>query len=200
MRLAIADPPYPPQITERYDTATGEPRIVTRSRARRWYGDGPRSTEQPADFHPDAGEWDDPRRHRLLLEQLMDEFDGWAIATTPDGIRCYEPLPIPCRLLVWVKRRAMPTGHHIASTWEPVIVFPAAARRARAAVRGEKLAQVPDVLVCSPPGAGFAGAKPAQWTRWVLDALAYDPDTDELVDMFPGSGAVAAAAAQGVLL
>lgn len=200
MRLAIADPPYPPQISERYDTADGTPRIVTRSRARRWYGDGPRHTERPADFHPAAGEWDDPRRHRALLEQLLDEYDGWAIATTPDGLDCYRPLPIPARLMVWQKTRALPTGHRIATTWEPVICYPPIGRRARAADRGEKLAQVPDVLVCSPPGAGFAGAKPAAWTRWVLDALGYDPDTDELHDLFPGSGAVAAAASQGVLL
>lgn len=200
MKLAIADPPYPPQISERYDTADGSPRIVTRSRARRWYGDGPRHTEQPADFHPDAGEWDRPARHRLLLEQLMDEYDGWAIATTPDGLAHYQPLPIPARVMVWSKTRALPSGHRIASTWEPVIVLTPRGRRARAADRGEKLAQVPDVLTCAPPGAGFAGAKPAQWTRWVLDALGYDPDVDELHDLFPGSGAVASAAAQGVLL
>lgn len=198
MRLAIADPPYPPQLSERYDCAAGGTRIVSRSRARRWYGDGSRHTEKPADFHPAAGEWDDPRRHRALLEQLMDEYDGWAIATTPDGLRCYEPLPIPARLLVWVKRRAMPTGHRIASTWEPVIVYPPRARRGRAA-GGEKLAQVPDVLACSPPGAGFAGAKPEAWTRWILDALGYEPG-DDVTDLFPGSGAVTRAAAQEVLL
>lgn len=47
---------------------------------------------------------------------------------------------------------------------------------------------------------GFPGAKPAAWTRWVLDALGYDPETDELVDLFPGSGSITAAATQGVLL
>lgn len=46
----------------------------------------------------------------------------------------------------------------------------------------------------------LAGAKPAAWTRWVLDCLDYDPEVDELHDLFPGSGMVAAAAAQGVLL
>lgn len=198
MRLAIADPPYPPQLSERYDTADGSARVVTRSRARRWYGDGSRSTEKPADFHPEAGEWDDPRRHRLLLEQLLDEYDGWAIATTPDGLRCYEPLPVPARLLVWWKKRAMPTGHRIASSWEPVILFPPRARRSRAA-GGDRLVQVSDVLVCSPPGAGFPGAKPEAWTRWVLDAMGWEPD-DVVDDLFPGSGAVARAAAQGVLV
>lgn len=204
MRLAIADPPYPLQVSERYDTADGAPRLVSRSRARRWYGDGPRDRggNKPADFHPDAGEWDDPARHRKLLEQLLDEFDGWAIATTPDGLETYRPLPIPARVMVWHKLRPLPTGHRIATTWEPVILYPPRARRARPAAGGLRVygAQVPDVLSCAPPGIGFAGAKPDAWTRWVLDAMGYEPDLDELVDMFPGSGAVARAASQGVLL
>jgi hypothetical protein len=49
--------------------------------------------------------------------------------------------------------------------------------------------------------AGFVGAKPPAWTRWVLDALGYDPERDEVVDLFNGSGAVAGALAEaaGVL-
>lgn len=72
MRLVIADPPYLPQVSERYDLADGTAQITTRSRARRWYGDGPRDRGGAglADFHPDAGEWDHPARHRILLEQL----------------------------------------------------------------------------------------------------------------------------------
>lgn len=216
MRLAIADPPYPLQVSERHDTATGIPRIVTRSRARRWYGDGPagdRGGNYPADYHPDAGDWDDPARHRALLEQLLAEFDGWAIATSPDGLQVYGPLPVPHRLMVWAKTRPMPTAHRIATTWEPVIVYPPVGRRARPRhyVNDEERRgrghspwgygpQVPDVLTCAPLNGRFAGAKPPRWTRWVLDALGYDPDVDELVDLFPGSGAVARAAAQGVLL
>lgn len=208
MKLAIADPPYPPSLSERYDLAGGRPRVVSRSRARRWYGDGTRPTdERPADFHPDAGEWDDPARHRALLEQLMAEYDGWVIATTADGLEAYRPLPIGHRLLVWVKPTAMPTSHRIASKWEPVIVYPPPDRRARvpspadAALGGPGyMPQVPDVLTSTVQKVGFPGAKPPAWTRWVLDALGYDADEDELTDVFPGSGSVAAAAAQGVLL
>lgn len=205
MKLAIADPPYPPQLSERHDLADGGARVVSRSRARRWYGDGPRDRggNTPADFHPDAGDWDDPARHRLLLEELLDSYDGWAIATTPDGLEAYRPLPVPHRLMVWHKLRPLPTAHRIATTWEPVILYPPRGRRARPPDTEEGRvygAQVPDVLTAPPPGARFAGAKPAVWTRWVLDALSYDPDVDELVDLFPGSGAVSSAAAQGVLL
>lgn len=196
MRLAIADPPYPPHYAERHDTADGQPRVTSRSRATRYYGDGTRSAKEvPADHHPDAGAWDDPARHRRLLEELLADYDGWAIATTADGLDHYRPLPIAARLLVWHKPTATPTSHRIASRWEPVIVYPPIGRRAR-----DELGQIPDVLTAPVERIGFAGAKPARWTRWVLDCLGYDPDVDELVDVFPGSGSVAAAAAQGVLL
>ncbi len=188
-RLAIADPPYPPQLAERRDRVDGPLRITTRSRARRWYGDGTRpADETPADFHPAAGEWDDPARHRALLEQLHDEFDGWAIATSPDGLEVYRPLPLSCRVMAWIKPNSIPGGHRLKSTWEPVIVRVPESRQNR---RG---GQVNDTLIAGTPyGRRFAGAKPDAWTHWVLDALGYDPDEDSVVDMFPGSGAVTAA-------
>lgn len=196
MRLAIADPPYPPQRTDRLDTPGGIPRITTRSRASRWYGDSGRAAnDRPADNHPDAAVWDDPRRHRQLLEELVDTFDGWAIATTLDGLEHYLPAPAGARILVWHKTRATPTSNRISSTLEAVIVYTPITRRAR-----PPLGPVPDLLSAAAPRIGFPGAKPPAWTRWVLDALAYDPGTDELVDVFPGSGSVSNAASQGVLL
>lgn len=199
MRLAIADPPYPPQFSERRDLADGGVRTVSRSRARRYYGDGTRSRgERAADFHPEAGRWDDPAEHRRLLERLMGEFDGWAIATPPDGIGCYHPLPVPARLMVWHKTRPRPTAHAIGSTFEVVIVYPPEGRRAASTRR--PFGQVPDVLIAPSHHGSFVGAKPPEWTRWVLDALGYDPDVDELTDLFPGSGSVSNAARQGVLL
>lgn len=191
MRLAIADPPYPPQLTERRDG--GRLRVTSRSRARRYYGDGSRpSGEQPADFHPDAGEWDDLARHRALLKQLEAGYDGWAIATTPDGIEAYRPLPIACRLMAWVKPTAPAGSHRLRSTWEAVIVFPPESRRGG---RG----RISDVLIENAPRIGFPGAKPERWTRWVLDALGYQPG-DQVDDLFPGSGSVAAALAQEVIM
>jgi hypothetical protein len=118
----------------------------------------------------------------------VDNFDGWAIATTPDGIGAYHPLPVSARLMVWHKPRAMPGGGRILSRWEPVIVFVPEDRRNR-----DGGPRVSDVLTASAPRDGFIGAKPPEWTRWVLSALGYDPSTDEVVDMFPGSGAVSRA-------
>lgn len=189
MRLAIADPPYPPLFSERRDTPGGPLRVTSRSRARRWYGDGPRSQTDPAaaDYHPDAGVWDDIGEHRRLIERLVDEFDGFAIATTPDGLDAYRPMPIGADIAVWHRPTALPGGGRLIRRWEPVIVFIPEERRGRGGMR------VSDVLTANAPRVGFVGAKPPEWTRWVLDMLGYDPDADELVDVFPGSGSVSAA-------
>lgn len=187
MRLAIADPPYPPFIG-----AGGR-----KNRASRWYGTGQRSAkDRPADQHPAAAEWDDPARHRRLLEELWDEFDGFAIATSVDGLPAYGVLPVECRVMAWVKPNAAPGSHRIMSKWEPVIVLPPIGRRSNRGGAGA----VSDVLVESIPKSGFVGAKPPAWTRWVLDALSYDPDVDTVVDVFHGSGSVTAALGQGTLL
>jgi hypothetical protein len=121
------------------------------------------------------------------MERLIDEYDGWAIATTPDGLGAYHPLPVSAHVAAWVRPNAMPGGQRIMSRWEPVIVFVPEARRGREQLR------VADVLTAAAPRRGFAGAKPAEWTRWVLDMLGYAPGEDTVTDLFPGSGAVAAA-------
>jgi hypothetical protein len=73
MRLVIADPPYPPFI------GSGG----RKNRASRWYGAGQRSaTDKPSDYHERAHDWDNPATHRALIEQLLDEADGFAIATS----------------------------------------------------------------------------------------------------------------------
>lgn len=182
MRLAIADPPYPPL------RGSGG----RKNRASRWYGDGQRSSsDRPSDVHVAARDWDDPARHRELLERLHDTYDGWAIATSPDGLAAYHPLPVAARILAWVKPNAQPGAHRLLSQWEPVILLPPVGRRSN---RGG-VGAVPDVLTCPAPRVGFIGAKPPQWTSWVLAALSYDPDTDSVDDVFPGSGLVADALA-----
>lgn len=184
MKLAIADPPYPPLFSERRDSPTGPLRTTRRSRAVRWYGD----------MHPEASAYDELTEHRRLLEFLVDNYDGWAIATTPDGLGAYHPLPVSAHIMVWHRPRSQPGGSRIASRWEAVIVSPPESRRAR--TTGPR---VDDILSASAPGTGFPGAKPPAWTRWVLEALGYDPAVDTVADLFPGSGIVAEAA-DGMLI
>lgn len=173
-RLAIADPPY-------------------LGRANRWYGTGRGSSggRHVADHHPDARIWDQAETHRDLVRQLQDEYDGWAIAAAPDSLPVYlgACVGIQPRIMVWHRRNSPPSGSRVASMWEPVILCIPAGRSAH-----RTGLEVSDVLDAAAPRQGFAGSKPAAWTRWVLDALGYDPSADTLHDMFNGSGSVAAAA------
>lgn len=180
MKLAIADPPYPPFV------GSGG----RKNRASRWYGTGQRSVkDQPADFHPEADHWDEPARHRQLLEELMDRFDGWAICTSPDGLAAYGVLPIGARIMCWIKPNAIPGSHRLRSSWEPVILYPPKGRRSNRTPRG----MMPDVHTAPMNPRTFIGAKPESYTHWVLDAFLYDPAEDHVTDMFPGSGAIAGA-------
>lgn len=179
MKLAIADPPYPPFV------GSGG----RKNRASRWYGTGQRSLkDRPADNHPEAANWDQPERHRQLLEELMDCHDGWAIATSPDGIAAYGLLPVGARILAWIKPNAIPGSHRLRSNWEPVIFYPPQGRRSNRSGRGS----ISDVHTANAPR-GFIGEKPESWTHWILDAFLFEPSEDSVTDMFVGSGAVARA-------
>lgn len=156
-------------------------------RGSRWYGDKHRgNNRKAADLHREADEWECPDRHRKLMADLESEFDGWAIATSPDSLEIYTPVPVGVRIAVWVKPNGIPGSHRLRSVWEPIVIQVPKGRR-RNVGRGA----IPDVVTAPAPRKGFAGAKPEAWTHWVLDAFSYDPGTDEVVDMFPGSGSVA---------
>lgn len=181
MRLAIADPPYPPFVG-----AGGR-----KNRASRWYGYGQRSsTDRPADQHEDAAIWDTQAAHVALISRLLRDYDGFALATSPDGLAVYGTLPPEARIMAWVKPNAQPGAHRLRSMWEPVILYPPRGRCSNVGV-----GQVPDVLTARAPG-GFIGAKPREWVEWVLAALSYDRDEDTVDDLFPGSGAVGMVIAQ----
>jgi hypothetical protein len=187
MKLCIADPPY-------------------LGKARMFYGEedmaqmnfGGRINQMyKADRHPEAHLWDDPETHKAMVDRLRADYDGWAIAMIPSSLRHYlQWVPEDIVIAVWHDPRVMPTGRHPRRRWEPVLVHRAPGRRTVNAVP----VPVGDVLTAPHPQAGFAGAKPAAWTRWVLDMLGYNPDEDTVDDLFHGSGAVAAEIAQGVLL
>lgn len=52
---------------------------------------------------------------------------------------------------------------------------------------------MPDVHTENAPRTGFRGAKPDGYVRWILSAMSFDPGTDSVEDLFPGSGAVSRA-------
>jgi len=173
MRLAIADPPY-------------------LGRGRRWYGDGRGHAggRGRPDRHDEAAHWDDPASHRELVARLERDYDGWAIAASADSLGLYLGCAPDARVLIWHRGNAIPSGARVANQWEPVIARIPPGRTGRA---GGPAAS--DVLTAGiSTKQGFVGAKPTPWTQWVLDVLGYDPEVDELHDLFTGSGAVATAA------
>lgn len=182
MKFAIADPPY-------------------LGRSERWYGAAGRGHFKHegtrADVHDDAHEWDDPARHAQLVHELVDNYDGWAIAMTSAlvSIRVYaEHAPRDAFFGSWVRTNAMPDGSRITKAWEPVLFSVPRELRGR-----DTAPHTADVLIEGVNvKRGFVGHKPAKWTRWVLGVLGYDSGRDELFDLFPGSGAVTAAA-DGIL-
>ena len=185
MRLCIADPPY-------------------LGRAVRWYGPGgcgDGGGEGQADQHPYAYLWDQPSTHHDLVRDLDDRFDGWAIAMSAHSLSTYLQVVDTdsrngVRVAVWHKPNAGPSGSRIHGCWEPVLVRVPEGRRGRA----DGLPATRDVLTANSAKQGFTGSKPPSWTRWVLDMMGYDAEADTVTDLFHGSGAVAAEAAQGVIL
>jgi hypothetical protein len=178
MKLCIADPPY-------------------LGRARRWYGPGgcgDGGGRNQADNHPEAHLWDKPETHQNLVKQLEDNYDGWAIAMSVHSLSTYLDVIETdsrngIRVCVWNKPSAITSGNRITNHWEPVIVRVPKDRRGWQ--DGERMK---DVLTCLPPRVNFRGAKPLEWTRWVLDLMGYR-DGDEVFDMFHGSGSVTKAIA-----
>lgn len=168
MRFAYADPPYPGQSW-------------------RLYGD-----------HPDyAGEVD----HRELVDRLMAEFpDGWALSTSASALHEVLPLcPAPepsrknkgrylqgtgTRVMVWIKPQAPWRPVSVQYGWEPVLVYGGRPRDPGDFLR--------DWVSCVPGSTSVPGAKPNAFCYWLFNVLGARPD-DEMVDLFPGSGAVARA-------
>lgn len=194
MKLCIADPPYLGRAAVWYGDA-----MALSQRGKNQGGTAKISGPKPADHHPDAHLWDDLETHRSLVQRLIAEYDGWAIAMAHDNLRDYLPLvpsSIPVRIGIWTKPQQMPSGARVLNVYEPVIVRIPEGRRSST---GQTVFPRDSVTI-SRLNNGFPGAKPPAWTRWVLDMLGYDPETDTVDDPFEGSGAVATELAQGVLL
>lgn len=134
--------------------------------------------------HPDyAGEVD----HAELVARLDDVFDGWVLHTASTTLADVVPLlPPAARVGAWVKPfAAFKRNVCPAYAWEPVIFRPA--RKARP----HGLGGVMRDWVAEPitMKRGLTGAKPQAVCWWAFEVVGADPD-DELVDLFPGTGAV----------
>jgi hypothetical protein len=147
------------------------------------YADPPYLGQARKHYGPEAREVN----HELLIVHLQ-EFDGWALSLSAPSLRTILPMtPEDSRVCVWVKPfAAFKRNVTQAYAWEPVIVKPVR-RRPVSEPTIRDWVSVPITL-----RRGVSGAKPEAFCYWLFEFAGLTAD-DELVDLFPGSGAVARA-------
>lgn len=131
--------------------------------------------------------------HQMLIGTLIRDYpDGWALSTSSGpGLQIVLPMcPAGVRVGSWHRPERRGVAYHPRDSWEALIVW-----------RG-RVRQIPATEACSNtlvgggrqrthPGA-LIGMKPAKFAEWMFTQLgALRGDT--LVDIFPGSGAIARA-------
>lgn len=136
--------------------------------------------------HPDyAGEVD----HIALVERLNSDFDGWVLhaSATAASMAVLAPLAEKsgARWMTWVKGfAAFKRNVSVAYAWEPVLV-----KAARKPVVSKRLVMRDWVECPITLRRGLTGAKPEKVCHWAFEMVGARPE-DDLVDMFPGTGAV----------
>ncbi|MGV7120451.1 hypothetical protein [Sphingopyxis sp. 550A] len=135
-----------------------------------------------------AGEVD----HAALIERLETDFDGWVLhaAATPHSMAVLAPIvsATGARWMVWVKGfAAFKRNVSVAYAWEPVIV-----KAARKPVVSKRLVLRDWIEHGITQRRGLVGAKPEAVCHWAFELAGARPD-DELIDLFPGTGAVSRA-------
>lgn len=133
--------------------------------------------------HPDyAGEVD----HAELIARLEADYDGWLLHTSSVALPEIVPFcPPGVRFMAWVKPfAAFKRNVPVAYAWEPVIVRPC-----RKPVVSGRLVMRDWIAESITLKRGLTGAKPEAVCRWGFEVLGMTPE-DELVDLFPGTGAV----------
>ena len=135
--------------------------------------------------------WDDPATHQLLIEWLGG-FDGWALSATSSSLRTLLPMcPERARVAPWVKPfHAYKKGVRPAYAWEPIIFY-GGRQEAVAPPKGGQATTPKDFVIANITlQRGLTGAKPDEVSLAIFDWLGMTP-SDEFVDVFAGSGAVA---------
>lgn len=137
--------------------------------------------------NPFSTVYDTVEGHKVLIDRLVSEFpDGWAMSASSPSLRTLLPLcPEDVRVAAWVKPFAsFKPNMNPGYAWEPVI-FRGGRKRDR---------EEPTIRdYCSSNitlETGTHGAKPERFCFWLFDLMGLRPWKDELVDLFPGSGAV----------
>lgn len=188
MRFGYADPPYPGQSLKHY----GDHPDYAGEVDHRALVDQLRGYDGWL-LHTSANTLQYVLRLLGDAEQFTMEGNGWQVChecggvdTTARPTTRYTPGGI--RIFSWVKPfAAFKRNVSPAYAWEPVIVKPLRKgepnQRAGSDVMRDWLAESITLK------RGLTGAKPERVCFWLFEACGLRPD-DELVDLFPGSGAV----------
>ncbi len=149
-----------------------------------------------ASYHKNSLDWDDPKYHKLLIDNLSKEYpDGWALSASSPSLRVLLPMcPDDVRIAVWCKTFcAFKKGVRPAYGWEPVIFRGGRNKHHPPPVKGGKQTTPKDfheadgLLAPIAMMKGLPGAKPESVCRWILNLLNVQPG-DTVVDLFPGTG------------
>lgn len=164
MRFAYADPPYIGMATKHY------------------------AKEAAADGRV-ASEVD----HVELIARLVADYpDGWALSASSPSLRVILPLcPPDVRIAAWVKPFCVyKKGVRPAYAWEPVLFRGGRNKKHPPPGKGEPATTPKDYVSANVTlRKGTVGVKPRLFCWWIFDILGARPE-DELVDLYPGSGAV----------
>lgn len=142
-----------------------------------------------AHLYKDHPDFDGEVDHAELIDLLEANYDGWVLhaAATPHSMAVLAPLAAKygARWMAWVKGfAAFKRNVSVAYAWEPVIVKPA-----RKPVVSKRIV-MRDWIECPITlRRGLTGAKPEKVCHWAFEMVGARPD-DQLVDLFPGTGAV----------
>jgi len=124
--------------------------------------------------------------HRELIDNLVESYpDGWALSLSSTSLHSILPMcPPDVRIMAWVKPFAsFKPNVNPAYAWEPIIVR-GGRKRGRTMLTERDWVSIPITLK-----KGLVGAKPKTFCYWLFSVLGMKKG-DELVDIFPGSGAV----------
>jgi len=132
-----------------------------------------------------AGEVD----HAELIQRLESDYDGWilhASATRASMANLAHIVAVTdARWMAWVKGfAAFKRNVSVAYAWEPVIV-----KAARKPVVSQRLVNRDWINESITLRRGLTGAKPEKVCHWTFEMVGARPE-DELIDLYPGTGAV----------
>lgn len=139
--------------------------------------------------HPDFG---GEVNHRELIYRLECDYDGWILhaAATPKSMAYLAPIveETGARWMAWVKGfAAFKKNVSVAYAWEPVIV-----KAARKPVVSKRLVNRDWIQESITLRKGLTGAKPEKVCHWAFEMVGARPE-DDLIDLYPGTGAVSKA-------